>query len=265
MNQKNLEYLKDSLKYLGFGEKLNKNLEEQINQQPANFQLSTAGEFKKGDIEDKVGYVIDFKKSEQNDMYFLNRYQATLKHDDPKQEKSQTFYITKSSGITAKEAYNLLSGRSVFKKLENKAGEEYKAWVRLDFQEPKDKNNNFKVRPFNENYGFELEKVLANYPIKELNDAERKASMIKSLEKGNTTAVTFVKNGAEEKMHLEANPQYKNLIVYDAAMKKIFQEREKKETKQDPDKSKEKKETVAASDDDDSARKGKKKGKGVGV
>jgi hypothetical protein len=59
-------------------------------------------------------------------MYFLNRYRATLKNDDPEKEKAQTFYITKNSGITAKEAYNMLSGRAVNKDLNNKEGQPFK-------------------------------------------------------------------------------------------------------------------------------------------
>jgi hypothetical protein len=46
MNQENLEYLKKSLKYLGFGEKLDSALENMIKEQPMQFQLKMTGEFK---------------------------------------------------------------------------------------------------------------------------------------------------------------------------------------------------------------------------
>lgn len=46
---------------------------------------------------------------------------------------------------------------------------------------------------------------------------------MKSLEKGNLHAVTFQRDGKEEKMFLEANPKDRNVIVYDSAMKKQFQ------------------------------------------
>ena len=43
MNVKNLEFLKEGLKYLGFGEKLNADLENKIKEQPAEFKLSMVG------------------------------------------------------------------------------------------------------------------------------------------------------------------------------------------------------------------------------
>ncbi|MHA4875680.1 hypothetical protein, partial [Enterococcus faecium] len=64
----------------------------------------------------------------------------------------QTFYIHKGKGVTAKEAYNLLEGRSVYKELTNKAGVAYKDWIQLDFTK-KDKHGNHEVKQFHENYG----------------------------------------------------------------------------------------------------------------
>jgi hypothetical protein len=61
----------------------------------------------------------------------LNRYQATLKNEDATKEKSQTFYVTKNTGITAKEAFNLLSSRSVNKDLTNKEGQPFKCLVKI--------------------------------------------------------------------------------------------------------------------------------------
>lgn len=263
MNVKNLEFLKESLKYLGFGEKLNADLENKIKEQPADFKLSIPGEFTKGDVKERVDFTLDFKKSDQTDMYFFNRYQATLKNDDPEKEKSQTFYITKNSGITAKEAYNLLSGRAVNKDLENKEGQPFNAWVQLDFNE-KDKNDNFKVKQYHQGYGYDLDNVLKRYPIKEQFNEEDKAKLMKSLEKGNIQQVTFIREGKEEKMFVSANPQYKTLDLYDSKMEKKYQGIEKKQ-KQDSDKSEEKKETVKQDAEEESEGKRKSKRKGVGV
>lgn len=263
MNSKNFEFLKDGLKYLGFGDKLNTDLENKIKEQPAEFKLNLVGEFNKDNIKDKVNYTLDFKKSDQTDMYFFNRYQATLKADDPANEKTQTFYITKNSGITAKEAYNLLSGRAVNKDLNNKEGQPFNAWVQLDFQE-KDKNDNYKVKQYHSGYGYDLDMALSKYPIKEQLDNEQKTKLIKSLEKGNLTQVTFAREGGEDKMYVAANPQYKNIDLYDANMKKQFQGIEKKE-QNEPEKSKEKKEKVKQDDDDDPAKVEKKSSKRRGV
>jgi hypothetical protein len=45
--------------------------------------------------------------------------------------------------------------------------------------------------------------------------------------------VTFQKADKEEKMFIEANPQFKSLNVYDGNLKKVFQENEKKDVKAD--------------------------------
>lgn len=263
MNVKNLEFLKEGLKYLGFGEKLNADLENKIKEQPAEFKLSMVGEFNKGDTKEKVNYSLDFRKSDQTDMYFFNRYQATLKNDDPSKDVAQTFYITKNAGITAKEAYNLLSGRAVNKDLNNKEGQPYNAWLQLDLQD-KDKNDNYKVKQYHAGYGYDLEMVMAKYPIKEQLNAEEKTKLIKSLEKGNLTQVTFAREGGEDKMYIAANPQYKNLDLYNSKMEKQFQGIEKKE-KSGEDKSQEKKESVKKEAEEESEGKRKSKRKGIGV
>src|SRR5688572_3374627 len=152
-------------------------------------------------------------------MYFFNRYQATLRNENPELDKSQTFYNFKGYGITSKEAFNLLSGRAVNKDLVDGNEKPYNAWLKLDFTE-KDKNNNYKVNYFHSGYGYDLESTLKKYPIKELNNDEEKSKLIKSLQKGNIQQVTFVRNGKEERMYVDANPQYKSLNVYDSTMQK---------------------------------------------
>jgi hypothetical protein len=256
MNKDNFEYLKNSLKYLGFGDKLNGDLEQQLNDQPDKFRLLTVGEYARDNVKGEVRYVLDFKKSDTTDMYFLNGYRATLKHEDPNQEKTHVFYVNKGSGVTAKEAFNLLEGRSVHNELLNKEGQKYNAWLQLDFSE-KDKNDNFKVNMYHQNYGFDLAGTLSKYPIKELTENDNQV-LLKSLAKGNLHQVTFAREGGkEEKMYIEANPQYKSLNVYNSDLQRMTQSSDKRE-KQDPEKSKDKKESIQKDDDEDSPKKGNK-------
>lgn len=221
MNEKNLEYLKDQLKYHGFGEGLNNKLTEQISKQPPQFQISTINEYGR----DKVAYTLDFKKGENSDMYFFNKYTAIMKGDAEK-EKTQTFFINKGGGVTAKEAYNLLEGRAVNKNLVNAEGQKYNAWLQLDFNQ-QDKSGNYKFNLIHKAYGFDLEKELMKHPIKELSDPAAKEKLLQSLERGNKHQVTVMNGGKEEKISLEANPRYKSLNMYDADGKKIFQENKK--------------------------------------
>jgi hypothetical protein len=218
MNEKNLEYLKENLKYTGFSDKLNFELEKNMQQGLPEFQLHTQAEFNK----DKVDAVLHFKKSDTSEMYFFNKYDATL--EKSKEEKlSNTFYLNKGNGVTLKEAYNLLNGRAVNKDLINKEGQKYNAWIQLDVQN-KDNNGNYKMKQFHENYGYDLESTLKQYPIKELTDAESKEMLLHSLQKGNVQSVTFEMDGSTSKMFLEANPQYKTINLYDGQMKPVQKE-----------------------------------------
>ena len=213
MNTQNLEYLQTNLKYFGFGDKLNEALEKNIKDEKAEFQL-------KVDIphfNNSMDYTLHFKKSSQSDMYFFNRYDAALHNGKPELDKMQAFYVNKGHGITAKEAFNLLEGRSVFKELYNKNGEKYNAWLKLDFNNS-DQHGNFKVKQFSEPYGYNLEKTLSNFSIKELADPEQKKQLISSLEKGNVQQVTVSKDNKEGKYYIEAVPQFKNINVYDQKM-----------------------------------------------
>lgn len=224
MNAKNLEFLKEGIKYLGFGEGLNNKLTEEVNSQKNEFQLRTENQYGK----DKVSYTLDFKKSEQSDMYFFNKYTATLPGQNNDPDKSQTFFIKKNSGVTAKEAYNLLNGRAVNKDLTSQGGEKYNAWLQIDWSQ-KDNNGNHKFKMIHEAYGFNLENTLAKHPIKELGDPIMKERLMHSLERGNLHQVTFQRGDKEEKMFIEANPQFKTLNLYDSAMKKVYQENSKVE------------------------------------
>ncbi len=213
MNEQNVKYLKDNIKYLGFGEKLYPEMQSNMEQGLPEFRLKTQSEFNK----DKIEAALHFKKSDTSDMYFLNRYDATLEKSNG-EKLSQPFYLNKGNGVTIKEAYNLLHGRAVNKDLTNKEGEKYNAWMQLDL---KNKNacGNYDVKQFHKNYGYDLEQSLAKFPIKELANGEQKDALIKSLQKGNIQSATFQNNGGEQKMYVEANPQLKTVNIYDNNMK----------------------------------------------
>lgn len=211
MNQKNLEYLRDQLKFTGFGEDWENQLAQKMSKQLPEFSLSHQGKFGN----DTIDATLHFKKSTQSDMYFFNSYQISLKKENVAEPMQQTFYINKGSNITLKEAYNLLSGRAVSKDLTTKDGQFYNAWLQLDFKQT-EASGNFKLKQYHQNYGFDLEKELAKHPIKELDNQTNKIRLIELLQKGNQPAVTFLKEGGEHKHFIEANPQFKTINIYDS-------------------------------------------------
>ena len=218
MNNENFQYLSDNLKYMGFGDNLKSELEKNLKEGKADFQLHYKAEINKKPFE----ATMNFRKSESSDMYFFNNYQASLQKDN-REKVEQTFYLNKGRGVTGKEAFNLLDGRAVQKELLTKEGQPYKAWLQLDF-ENKDKNNNFEVKQYHEKYRFDLKEAVEKFPIKDLNDAEKEKALMQSLQKGNQQSVTIEKDGTNHKMFIEADPQFKKVDLYDAALKLVAKE-----------------------------------------
>lgn len=218
MNNENLQYLTDNIKYMGFGETLKAELERNMGEGKGEFQLHFKAEINKKPFE----ATLNFRKSDSTDMYFFNNYNASLEKSNG-EKNEQTFYLNKGKGVTAKEAYNLLDGRAVHKDLTTKEGQPYKAWIQLDF-ENKDKNNNFEVRQFHENYGYDLKAAVEKFAVVELNDPEKSKALMQSLEKGNVQSVTIEKDGNSHKMFMEADPQYKKVTMYDSNMKMVAKE-----------------------------------------
>lgn len=227
MNQKNFEYLRDQVKYTGFGESLESALKENMQKQTPQFQLTHSARFGN----DELSATLHFKRSEQTDMYFFNRYQVSWTPEQAKDKMEQTFYINKEGSITLKEAYNLMNGRAVNKDLAGKEGQLYNAWLQMDFKEA-DRHGNYPLKQYHQNYGFDLEKELAKHPVKELTNEQDKARLMESLQKGNRQAVTFVKEGGEQRGFLEANPRFKTLNVYDSSMQRVYSQAQKNASEQ---------------------------------
>lgn len=211
MNERNYDYLKDQVKYTGFGEALEGELKQQMEKQQPTFSLKHDAFYG----EDKVSAELSFRKSEQTDLYFFNSYKVSLQKEGRPESLEQTFYINKGNNITLKEAYNLMEGRAVNKDLTSREGEVYNAWVSLDFKDT-DNNGNFRLNHYHENYGYDLEAAVGKHPIKELDNPSHKEDLMNSLKKGNLQSATFIKDGQEVKQYLEANPQFKTVNVYDA-------------------------------------------------
>ncbi|WP_448103551.1 hypothetical protein [Pedobacter panaciterrae] len=228
MNKKNVEFLKDQIKYTGFGEGYESQLNEKIGKELKEFQLLNRTEFGN----DVVVSRLDFSRSESSDLYFFNRYELTFRPPHSQELMSQTFQIGKENNITQKEAYNLLSGRSVFKEyskmekdlIQDKyvtTGEKYNAWTQLNFKET-DKYGNYKFQTFGDNYGFDLQQALEKLPIAELGDETTAARLLQSLQKGNLQSVNFVEDSQLQQHFLAANPRFKSVDVYDMNLNKLY-------------------------------------------
>ncbi len=249
MNQQNFEYLRDQVKFTGFGEALEDNLKAAIQKEKPEFKLNHYTQYG----EDTVSTELNFSKSKKSDMYFFNSYRVSLQKEGNPDKMEQTLYINKGNNITLKEAYNLMSGRSVNKDLTNKEGQVFNAWIQMDFKQSTE-NGNFKLKHYHQNYGYDLEEVLSKHPIRELTNPEFKNNLIESLKKGNLQSATFQKDGVDQKHYIEASPQFKTINVYDSSMQRV-DNRQVKSEKQSVEqgqstKQEAKKEKQAVSDDD---------------
>jgi hypothetical protein len=144
--------------------------------------------------------------------YIAKDFQRTFR--TPAQ--AQTFFVERGRGFTAEQAANLIQGRSVYRDdLLNLGGQEYKAWIKLDMDSPKDRYQNYQTNQYHvPTYGFDLEKVLDKFQVKELDDPKKREALIQNLENGNRPLVTTIKEGQDIKLFMEAVPRYSQLNFF---------------------------------------------------
>lgn len=218
MNQDNVDYLKKQLFFLDFGEGLHTHLERRIKEGLPDFQLQAAHEFGK----DKMEAVLHFTKSKQegSDMYFFNKYDATLYGQNGTVD--HTFYINnKGKSLGFEDACQLLNGRSVFMEVTNKQGETAKAWIKIDFAN-KDENGHFKLNYFKGDYNYNLHEAVGRIPLKEMGNPEKMEAMYNKLQQGKMAEATLVKGGKEVPVQIAADPKFKTIKMYDMDGVKLF-------------------------------------------
>lgn len=214
-----VKYLKDQMKYLGFGEdeKLHKDLEKGIKGKAQQFEIKTSSD--KALPENKVDFILKFSKSDQGGV-FLNSYNAKLTNDN-KEEKSHNFPVSRENSFTAKEAVNLLEGRSVKIEFVNpKSNQTESAFVQFNFNEPKTDKGNYYFQNFYKNYGVDTAKIVEKSNLV-FDNPEWKENSIKSLEKGNVVKVKFKENDQVVEAKSVLDPQNRNLKLYDNEMNRI--------------------------------------------
>lgn len=129
---------------------------------------------------------------------------------------NQTIYVERGKGFSVEQAANLIQGRAVYRDdMVSQAGQQYKAWIKLDFDVPKDRFGNFMINQYTDPaYGFDLSKVLDKFEIKELADPAKREILEGSIRNGNRALVTVEKNGEPVKLELEAVPRYSQINLY---------------------------------------------------
>ncbi len=184
---------------------------------------------------DKVEALIHLQKYPALDAFEIKKFDLGVQKAGQESKIAQTFYIGETRKVydnsgkqtyrqnryTLKEGYNLLSGRPVFKRLVSKEGQSFEAWVMLNLKN-KLTNGNHETLFFSKNYGYNLENVLKEYPIKELNNIKYMVRLMESLHRGNLQSATFIpKDNTEERLFISPNIKMGSLHVYDKNKKTI--------------------------------------------
>ncbi len=216
-----IEYLQNTAKYLGFPESILQKITTEIANGNNKFTVSESINHPLPNKQsDTISYDLNFSKSKQDvDRYFLNSYNAALNSPLFDEKSSQMFYIEKGKGITAKESYNLLAGRFIFKNMQTKEKVNYNAFISLDFIGEKTAAGNMNFQKYGENYGYSVKEAIEKYPIKDLENQEYKDNLIKSLERGNLQKVGLTTG---QILFMEMNPKYKNFSFFEANLKPVI-------------------------------------------
>lgn len=203
--QDNALSLHDQLQRHGFTG-LHSKLAEQMRQEQSRFSIPVSYYVNE---KERLDHQLSFSKN-QAGLYQLDGFKTAL-HNELKPEENKEHYFSAVKGIDNVQAYNLLQGRSVLQD---------RTWTQLDFND-KNADGNYRIKEFHTAYGFDLEKVLKALPLKKFNNTPGADGLSDALKQGKREAVSFEKDGKEQRYYIEANPQYKSVNIYDEHSRKI--------------------------------------------
>jgi hypothetical protein len=146
--------------------------------------------------------------------YVAADFQKTFNSKPP----TQTIWVDKGKGFTIPQAVNMIQGKYVFRDdlLNSLKGEVYAAWTKLDFDSPKIRDN-YPIISYNvPQYGFEVEKELAKYQIRDLEHPQKYDALLTSLRNGDSPVVTVAgSNGQEAKLLIETEVRFQKINFFD--------------------------------------------------
>lgn len=212
------KYLQNQMKYLGFGEseQLHTDLKKGLVGDDKSFVIKISSE--KTMPGNKADFQINFSKSDKGGV-FLNSYDANLTNSKG-ETISHRFKVKKEDNITAKEAINLLEGRTVKTAfLNSQTNEKESTFIKLKLNEEKNDYNNYQLEFYKEK-NIDVEKIVEKSNLI-FDKPEYKDFTVKALEKGNLSPVKFKHENTTIEGKASLNPQYKTLNLYDKDMNRV--------------------------------------------
>mgnify|MGYP001084978797 CR=1 FL=1 len=205
--EENSQALHQQVQRAGFPD-LSAKIDEQIKQGQQQFSIPVSYYI---NDKERLDHQVSFVK-DQSGLYQFEGYKTTLHNESkPDEKRQQYFSMHNEYNVNTTEAYNVLSGRCI-----QNGG----TWIQLDFND-KDAQGNFRVKQFHTEYGYDIDKVLQQLPLKELLNKGEADKLKEALKNGDKASVSFVKDGKEQRFYIEANPQFKSVNIYDEHSRKI--------------------------------------------
>lgn len=205
--EQNSQALHQQVQRTGFSD-LSAKIDEQIRQGQQQFSIPVS--YYLNDKE-RIDHQLSFVKDQSGQYHFEGYKTALYNEAKPDEKRQQYFSMRREYNINTTEAYNLLSGRCI-----QNGG----TWLQLDLND-KDQYGNFRIKQFHSDYGYDLDKVLQQLPLKELMKPAEIEKLNGALKNGQKVSVSFVKDGNEQRFYIEANPQFKSVNIYDEHSRKI--------------------------------------------
>jgi hypothetical protein len=189
----------------GFGSLLPK-IEQQLKQGNREFSLPVSYHLNE---KERMDYLVHFKQGADGKCQF-DGFKAVLSGQNPDEQKRHLFQPDDGKIHSADQAYQLLSGRSVH----NGA-----MWQQFDFND-REANGNYRHKNFQNSYGFDIKQSLSELPMKE-NQRQAMSALLAKLQNGQRVNVTMNINGREGQYALEANPQKKEISIFEPSGNKV--------------------------------------------
>lgn len=160
---------------------------------------------------EKINHSLLFSKNAEGSFEFEG-YKSSL-HNISLSEENRQHYFKNDQECNFKlhEVYNLLSGRSV---------QQNESWYQFDFND-RDASGNYQLKEFRNGYGYDLEKTLKAVPLKAASNKFEFEKLRNTLKQGDRISTVLIKNGKEQLFHIEADPHFKSLTIYDQHLRKI--------------------------------------------
>jgi hypothetical protein len=204
------QWIGQQLGGLGFGEAVTPGLRANLEKGDAAVEVKMAGRR----MEDDIQATLRLWKPDGSDFYYLHDFDLQLRKLGHAGWVKQNFQQSERP-YTLQEAYNLLSGRPVFQRPGNPENGMTEAWLKLDFSQRLE-NGNYPTRYYHASDAFHLERVLNQYPIRELRNPDERKRLIETLRKGNVAAATFDgKSGDAVRLYVTPSLPTWSLVVQD--------------------------------------------------